>query len=325
VPVASPTLVDMDFFEKNGYLVIERLYEESVISRVVAEYMELLDKLADGWVADGTLSTTYADLPFPQRLARILSETGGNFQPFDISLPSRGVTEATPLHTGPAVFELLTHPRLLDVVEQFIGTEILSNPIQHVRIKPPEHLLPADLDNSMMKSSAWHQDQGVALPEVDGTEMLTVWIAVTEATLENSCLWVVPGSHRGDLITHCPGNAARSTLAIPESLVPDTAIPLPVPGGSIVVLHRRTMHSALANNSDGVRWSFDCRFQPVGQPTGRPQYPAFVARSASNPESVLTDWREWASLWEKARAEVAASPVETGPFNRWDGTHEVCA
>ena len=323
--VTTPPLVDMDFFEENGYLVIENVYSDTEIANVVDEYMELLDRLAEGWVAEGQLQSTYAELPFPQRRARILSETGGNFQPFDISLPSRGVTAETPVHNGPAVFELLTSPRLLDIVEHFVGQEVLSNPIQHVRIKPPEHLLPADIDNSMMKSSAWHQDQGVALPEVDNTEMLTVWIAVTDATLENSCLWVVPSSHRGDLITHCPGNAARSTLAIPESLVPDTAIPLPVAAGSIIVLHRRTMHSALANTSDGVRWSFDCRFQPVGQPTGRAEYPAFVARSASDPDSVLTDWQEWKRLWEQARADVAASPNENRVFNRWDGSHEVCA
>ncbi len=323
--VSTAPLVDMAFFEENGYLVVENVYSETEISNVVEEYMQLVDTLAEAWAADGTLESTYAELAFPQRLARILSETGGNFQPFDISLPSRGVTAETPVHNGPAVFDLLTSPRLLDIIEQFIGKEVLSNPIQHVRIKAPEHLLPADIENSMMKSSAWHQDQGVALPEIDNTEMLTVWIAVTDATLENSCLWVVPGSHRGELITHCPGNAARSTLAIPDALVPDTAIPLPVPAGSIIILHRRTMHSALANNSEGVRWSFDCRFQPVGQPTGRSEYPAFVARSESDPDSVLTDWREWKRQWEQARAEVAGAPNENRVFNRWDGSHEVCA
>jgi phytanoyl-CoA hydroxylase len=33
------------------------------------------------------------------------------------------------MHTGPAVFNLITHRRLLDIVEQSIGPEILSNSI----------------------------------------------------------------------------------------------------------------------------------------------------------------------------------------------------
>ena len=44
----------------------------------------------------------------------------------------------TPMHHGPAVFELLTNPKLLDTVEELVGPEIYSNPVQHVRIKPQQ-------------------------------------------------------------------------------------------------------------------------------------------------------------------------------------------
>ena len=72
------------------------------------------------------------------------------------------------MHTGPAVFNLITHPRVLDVIEQLIGGEILSNPIQHVRIKPPEHLLNQKFQgkNTMFSATEWHQDQGVATVRV---------------------------------------------------------------------------------------------------------------------------------------------------------------
>ena len=39
---------------------------------------------------------------------------------------------------------MVTNPRLLDIVEQLIGPEITSNPIQHVRIKPPATTLRGD-------------------------------------------------------------------------------------------------------------------------------------------------------------------------------------
>ena len=55
---------------------------------------------------------------------------------------------------------------LLDIVEQFIGPEIQSNPIQRTRIKPPERLLAESFGHTNVKASAWHQDQGVAQPQL---------------------------------------------------------------------------------------------------------------------------------------------------------------
>tara|TARA_B100000809_G_scaffold230610_1_gene245174 strand:+ start:453 stop:767 length:315 start_codon:yes stop_codon:yes gene_type:complete len=48
------------------------------------------------------------------------------------------------MHHGPALFDLLRSPRLLDFVEQFIGPEIYCNPVQHTRIKLPEAELPKE-------------------------------------------------------------------------------------------------------------------------------------------------------------------------------------
>ena len=59
------------------------------------------------------------------------------FQPMDISLPGDRIYADTPMHFGPAIFDLVTDSRLLDLVEDLIGAEITSNPIQHIRIKPP--------------------------------------------------------------------------------------------------------------------------------------------------------------------------------------------
>jgi len=39
--------------------------------------------------------------------------------------------------------------------------------------------------------------------EADETDMLTVWLPVTDATEENGCLCAIPGSHREGLVTHC--------------------------------------------------------------------------------------------------------------------------
>jgi len=181
--MAVAARIDLDRFEAQGYLVVEELLDPvEDLDPVVQEYEELLDRLTERWQAEGKLPDTFRELPFARRFARVLQEAKdvNVMSYFDISLPFRGVTEETPIHLGPRVFGLLTNPRLLDAVEQFVGPEIYSNPIQHTRIKPPERELPEHLrSSSLLARTDWHQDQGVHLEEADATEMLTVWLPLT--------------------------------------------------------------------------------------------------------------------------------------------------
>jgi ectoine hydroxylase-related dioxygenase (phytanoyl-CoA dioxygenase family) len=312
-------------FQAQGYLVVEGLFDvERDLAPVVTDYAATLDALVDEWLAAGLLQHRYADLPFGQRLIRILSESGVNWsQPFDISLPQTQVYPDTPIHTSEAVFNLLRHPRLLDVVEQFIGPELYSNPIQHTRIKPPERLVPPSARNGNVVRVGWHQDQGVALPEQDEVSVLTVWLPITDATVQNGCLAVVPGSHRRELAAHCPGTGPDGGLQIPSKLIQGQPVPVPVRHGGALLMHSRTMHAALVNQSDDIRWSFDLRYQPVGLPTGRPAFPGFVARSRRDPRSEQRDWRAWSESWLEARARLAQGAPPR--FNRWSSDSPACA
>lgn len=315
--------VDIERFNAEGYLVVEDVLDPTLdIEPIINEYSELLDSLAAKWHAEGKIPSAYADLPLGQRLARLITELGVQcYQYLDISLTLGQPEGEMPMHLGPAVFNLLRSPRMLDVVEQFIGPEIYSNPIQHVRIKPPESLLPELPTSTIVTMTDWHQDQGVALPEVDETDMLTAWVAIGDATEENGCLSVIPGSHRGGLATHCsmPGKA----LHIPDKLLAPNPIPVPVKRGGVLFMHRLTMHSSLRNLSNDIRWSFDLRYQPIGQPTGRPAFPGFIARSKQNPANAITGWHDWAQLWYDARAYLAQN--DAGPFRRWTGNEPACA
>jgi phytanoyl-CoA hydroxylase len=323
--MAIATRIDLDTFNEQGFLVVDGVLDpERDLDPVVAEYAALLDTLASGWYADGKLPSTFGDLPFAQRFGRVLSEASRDLNVmahFDISLPFEGVTEQTPMHLGPRTFGLLGNPRLLDVVEQCIGGEIYSNPIQHTRIKPPERELPEHLQgSSLLARTDWHQDQGVHLPEADATHMLTVWLPLTDATAANGCLCVIPGSHRQGLVTHCLRPGAR----IPDGLLDGQPIPVPVKRGGVLLFHHLTKHASLTNTSDGIRWSFDLRYQPIGQPTGRPAFPGFVARSRTDPASVVTDWQVWADLWRQTRSRLAQIE-NAGKFTRWTGEEPICA
>jgi ectoine hydroxylase-related dioxygenase (phytanoyl-CoA dioxygenase family) len=317
----------VDRFHDDGYLVVEGLISPiEVLDPLAREYDRVLDRLAHELHAAGRIADTYADLPFSDRFIQIESETNEtNAQCFDFSLPQGNIKLDTPMWLGAAVFAALVHPPLLDAVETIIGGEIFSNPVQHVRIKAPEHLGARDEMSGSTKMGAtnWHQDNGVLLPVADDSDIVTVWFSLSDARVEHGCLQVIPRSHRLGLLAHCP--AGPGGLEIPESVASrDDAVPLPTKRGDVIFLHKRTMHGSLPNVSEEIRWSFDLRYNPIGQETGRGAFPGFVARSRLRPETELHSRDEWEALWNAARAHLAEVEY-SAPFNRWSADAPVCA
>ncbi|VAW12277.1 phytanoyl-CoA dioxygenase family protein [hydrothermal vent metagenome] len=310
------------FFDENGYLVLEDVVDRTrILAPLIEEYEALLHGLVAGWVAKGRLDACVLDQSFGDKLVSAYASGCNFFSPMDISLPLGGIRADTPMHTGPAVFDLLTCEGLLDVAEALLGPEITSCPIQHVRMKPRQDRLVGEIANSHIVATQWHQDRAVGRAEADGVNVLTTWVAVSEADEENGCLMVVPGSHRGELLEHCP----IPQLGIPETLFDRSDVrPMPVGPGGVVLFHPMTIHGSLPNRSDRMRWSFDLRYSRTGEISGRPQFPGFVARSRSAPETELRDAEKWAGLWAKARARLAATE-DVGYFHRWTGDAPICA
>ena len=307
-------------FETRGYLVVPDVVPGDVLARVKAEYAALLDDLYAGWFAQGRVSVSPETLDFQGKLLEAYRAKCDWFQPMDISLPGDEIKPDTPFHFGPAVFDLLTEPRLLDVAESLIGPELTSNPIQHVRLKPPASDLHSDEIRAHITATDWHQDRAVALQEADETRMVTVWIAVTDATLENGCLQVQPQTADQDILPHC----ARTQTGIADGFVDQSkAIPLPVKAGGVVLFHPLTPHASLINQTEAFRWSFDIRYNVTGEPTGRSHFPDFVARSRAHPDSELRDWRAWKAMWEAARAHLSETPHI--PIHRWTSDAPFCA
>jgi len=106
-------------------------------------------------------------------------------------------------------------------------------------------------------------------------------------------------------------------------LMAEDHVPLPMQPGDVLFMHRRTRHCGLPNMSDRIRWSFDLRYQPIGQPTGRQWFPGFVARSRAEPATELRDAAAWAQLWRDARSKLAAGGDVA--FNRWRDGDPRCA
>ena len=216
------------------------------------EYAAVLDRVAARMHQNGEISSTYAELPFDRRTIAITREAGLlNPQPFDITIPinTAHLHPDTEYHFGPAVFALLRSERLLDAVESLIGPEITSNPVQHVRIKPPERYVTERANTGLVTTTGWHQDNGVVHEEADDTDMLTVWLALTEATERNGCMMVVPGSYHEGLQLHCtlPNERGAEGHYHPHATDPQRARAAAADVARRRAVHAPPLHARLAD------------------------------------------------------------------------------
>lgn len=272
-------------FREEGVLVAEGVLTEADIAPVICEYAAWIDRRARTLKAESKITDLCEQESFDRRTACLYAQSSEISRDMDIMFAR-----------GPAIFAFLRNERLLDAVEALIGPEITCNPIQHIRAKPPAAL---SSEGTGFYNVPWHQDAGVTWEEADHSDIVTCWIALTDATVENGCMEVMPGVWKQGYREH----QDQGGTTIRPDLLPDTPPrPVPVGKGGIVFMHRYTPHRSTPNYSSGVRWSIDLRYQPTGQPTGRPFHPAFVARSRTHPESVLTDHVEWAHQWADALA-----------------------
>lgn len=300
-----------DEYDEKGFVIVRGVLDPQVdLEPVRQEYDALADRRAAELKAAGRVTSYDSEAPVESKLLQLMAQTHGDcFQSLDITLPLEDqIRPNTPMHLGPEVFALLRNSKLLDAIEGFIGAEIYSVPVQHMRIKPPQHQI-SDKTKAhtltLTGQTAWHQDLVVVTEEAAKTDMISVWLPLNRAAVENGCLMIAPGSHREGLVHHCD---EPSFQGVPDKAIGVEPLPLPVEVGDVIFIHPLMLHASLPNKSTRGRWSLDLRYCPVGQPTGRPWFPGFVARSRANPELELKDASVWAESWRSARTALADKP-----------------
>jgi hypothetical protein len=314
-------------FTDLGYLMVPGVVPERVVEDVLRDCAEIAEGLTRDAISKGIAPPELADAPTDRQVIELTKRTGRVLsQHFDISFPVRGpLNETTPINLRESMFDFLVCEPLLDVVEDIVGPEVFCNPVQHLRMKLPLDAVPAVGAGFLTATVPWHQDLGVIAAEAEDSHILTVWSALNPATKVNGCLQVVPGSHRNPLLSHCM-QTQTNQYGIPEQVMGTLQEPvtLEMEPGDLLLLDMRTVHGSLENwTSDQLRISFDLRYQPTGEPTGRPLFDGFLARSAARPESVLTSWPDWVEVWEATRRSLPPE-LDGSVFFRW-GPGDVCA
>jgi ectoine hydroxylase-related dioxygenase (phytanoyl-CoA dioxygenase family) len=191
------------------------------------------------------------------------------------------------------LFPMFFHPRVLDVVEQFLGGEIRLYPNYTARPKLP------DWEGTQV---LWHQDGGYtegvktdADQTVDSLRMINVWSPLVSARVENGCMQFIPGSHKLGVVRH---ERRTHYLEIAESVLQPRlheAVDIELDSGDVVLFHNLLFHQGQPNRTKTIRWSLDWRYQDATQPTLRKQN-GHIARSHKNPAVAVQSPEQWANL-----------------------------
>jgi chlorinating enzyme len=147
--------------------------------------------------------------------------------------------------------ELATHPAVLDAVEDVLGPDIL---VWTVSIFPKYPRDPGYI--------SWHQDG--TYWGLDSTQVTTAWIALTDSTVANGCMRVVPGSHRHAILPHrdtyAPDNRLSRGQEVEARVEERDAVDVVLRAGEMSLHHVNIIHGSNPNPSDRPRFGFAVRF-----------------------------------------------------------------
>lgn len=103
----------------------------------------------------------------------------------------------------------------------------------------------------------WHQD--ATFFETTPISVTTFWFALEDATIENGCLWVEPGGHRGPMRERFLRNGDEIRMEkLDGTPWPDdsVAVPLEATAGSLVCFHGLLPHYSAPNRSPVSRHAY---------------------------------------------------------------------
>lgn len=288
-----------------GYLILPNFFTRSELSVVEADIDQLVDNLANKLKKFGKLTNIHSDKGFLDRLTALEKECPGA----SVKLHMQGLLTRGIAH-------LWSSKKLLDLVETFIGSDIVGHPVWNIRSKTPINPL---------VTVPWHQDCAYLAPESRHTLQPTAWIPLVDANHENGCLQIIPGQHQSEYEHRKEretGHEHSWYLTVDEHNLPNGEIvTCEMPKGSVLLLNQLIPHRSTENYSNGIRWSLDLRWQNPALPAGAGNKKCIPMRSSSDP----TFTQQWQDLTEMNRNSQATEPgteIDNSYMNRWDKTQE---
>tara|TARA_B110000263_G_scaffold220819_1_gene208902 strand:- start:16 stop:789 length:774 start_codon:yes stop_codon:yes gene_type:complete len=172
----------------------------------------------------------------------------------------------------PFVGEIMRSPSLVDPVKAILGDDVLLMAASFF-IKEPNS--PAFI--------SWHQD--LTYWGYEDVSEVTAWVALTEASKENGCMWFVPGSHKQELVDHQDTFEEANLLSRGQNITAHVdeadAVAITLQPGEMSLHHGHMFHSSKPNTSRDRRIGLALRYvsPSMSQVSGQRPFAHLVAGS----------------------------------------------
>lgn len=250
------TPAQIESYRRDGYLGVENVFSPAEVADLRRVTDEFVEKSRAITANDAVFDLEPSHTPQNPRLRRLKD----------------------PIKQHAVYRQALLNARLLGIVSQLIGPDLTTNG-NKLNLKLADVGSPVE----------WHQDW--AFYPHTNDDLLAVGIAMDDSTLENGCLMVIPGSHRGPLLNHHQDGVFIGAVTEP-GFQPTGAIPIMLKAGGVSIHHARTLHGSAPNRSARARrlllfqycaadawpllpgdkpWETYTASMVQGQPTSRPR------------------------------------------------------
>jgi phytanoyl-CoA hydroxylase len=214
-------------YERDGFTRIEGFADPAVCVTMLARAAELAQQAAAG----EDISPAF-----------VMVEEQADFAAKDA--PPEQLTSKIFGLARDTIFEAFaTSDEVVDVVESILGSPDIDCFLSQFIFKNPGAW-----------GQPWHQDS-FYFPFEPARPIVGVWLAVTEATLQNGCLHVLPGSHKEPVHTHVPDQRPNANYGYTEIVDRDTSdsVPVLMDAGDLLLFDSHLMHRSTDNQTDGIR------------------------------------------------------------------------
>lgn len=134
------------------------------------------------------------------------------------------------------IYDALFHKKIVDILTRIVSPNIKCMQSM-LFVKAPGK-----------KGQSWHQDE-FYIPTRDKS-LVGAWIAIDDATVENGCLWIIPG-RPGYMMPRVQNTSPEyaDVDTIDVSSLRHQMIPVEVKSGSVVFFNGYTLHSSMSNKT----------------------------------------------------------------------------
>lgn len=153
--------------------------------------------------------------------------------------------------TSGAVQQLVENPRVGRLVAELEGVDAVRLYLDQALIKEPYGA-----------PTQYHLD--IPWWSFTSPHAATIWVALDDSTLENGCLYFIPGSHRLRLTALGDLGPDLGALFAAHSEAATWPTPCPLPAGGCSFHNGHTIHGAGANMTPGRRRAMTTAFMPAG-------------------------------------------------------------